>query len=160
MDPGTDLDDLMEARHPVLPPFYLLGGLAAMIALHFYLPGMRLVFMPWNLVGAVLMVLGLAMTITGARSFHRVDTPVRPFEPSTKLVTSGPFRLSRNPMYLGMVVALVGTAVLLGTLTPWLVPPVFAVVIHHFFVLPEEKLMEQTFGDEYRAYCARVRRWL
>lgn len=59
-----------------------------------------------------------------------------------------------------MVVAMAGTALLLGTLTPWVVPPVFVAVIHHFFIVPEEKLMEQTFGDDYRAYRSRVRRWL
>lgn len=150
----------MENRHPILPPFYLFGGLALMLVFHFFLPGERIISMPWDLAGAALMVAGLALTITAARSFHKADTPVRPFEKSTALVTHGPFRLSRNPMYLGMVSALAGTAILLGTLTPWVVPPVFAAVIHHFFIIPEEKLMEQTFGDEYQAYRSRVRRWI
>lgn len=150
----------MEKPHPILPPFYLFGGLALMLALHFLLPGARLIPMPWSLAGAFLMIAGLALTITGAHTFHRAETPVRPFEESTTLVTHGPFGLSRNPMYLGMVVALAGTAVLLGTLTPWVVPSVFAVVIHNFFVVPEERLMEQIFGDDYRAYRSRVRRWL
>lgn len=149
----------MEHRHPILPPFYLLGGLAAMLVLHFFLPGLRVIPMPWAMAGTFLMVAGLALTITGAQTFHRVETPVRPFEESTTLVTHGPFRLSRNPMYLGMFTALVGTAALLGTLTPWVVPPVFAAVIHHFFIVPEEKLMEQTFGNEYRSYRSRVGRW-
>ncbi len=151
--------NIMEKRHPILPPFYVFGGLAIMLVVHFFAPGIRIIPMPWGLAGAVLMVAGLALTIISAQTFHRADTPVRPFEESTELVTYGPFRFSRNPMYLGMVVALVGTAILLGTLTPWLVPPVFAAVIHQFFIVPEEKLMERTFGDKYRSYQTRVRRW-
>lgn len=150
----------MENRHPVLPPFYLLGGLGFMLVLHFLLPGLTVIAAPWNLAGALLMILGLAFTIGGAQTFHRADTPVRPFEESTKLVTHGLFRFSRNPMYLGMTVMLAGTAVLLGSLTPWVVPPVFVVVIRYFFVLPEEKLMEQTFGDAFRDYRRKIRRWL
>lgn len=150
----------MEQRHPILPPFYLLGGLAVMLVLHFFLPAARIIPMPWAMAGAFLMVTGLALTITGAQSFHKLDTPVRPFRESTTLVTHGPFRLSRNPMYLGMFIALAGTATLLGTLTPWAVPPVFATVIHYFFIIPEEKLMEQTFGEDYRTYRSRVRRWI
>lgn len=150
----------MENRHPVLPPFYLLGGLGFMLVLHFLLPGLIVIAAPWNLAGAMLMILGLALTIGGAQTFHRADTPVRPFEESTELVIHGLFRFSRNPMYLGMTVMLVGTAVLLGSLTPWVVPPVFVAVIRYFFVLPEEKLMEQTFGAGYRVYRSRVRRWL
>lgn len=150
----------MEKRHPMLPPFYLFGGLAIMLVLHFFLPGIRIIPMPWDLAGAALMVAGLALTIVSAQAFHSADTPVRPFEESTALVTRGPFRLSRNPMYLGMVIALAGTAILLGTLTAWFVPPIFAVIIHHHFIIPEEKLMEQTFGEDYRAYRSRVRRWI
>lgn len=150
----------MEKHHPILPPFYLFGGLAIMLVLHFFLPVAWVVTGPWDVLGAVLMVAGLMLTIISAQIFHKADTPVRPFEASTALITHGPFRMSRNPMYLGMVIAMVGTALLLGTLTPWLVPPAFVAVIHHFFILPEEKLMEQTFGDEYRAYQFRVRRWL
>lgn len=155
----TPVLSFMEKRHPILPPFYVFGGLAIMLILHFFLPGIRVIPMPWGLAGAALMVAGLALTIISAQTFHRADTPVRPFEESTELVTHGPFRFSRNPMYLGMASALVGTAILLGTLTPWLVPPVFAAIIHQFFIVPEEKLMEHTFGDEYRSYQVRVRRW-
>lgn len=150
----------MEPQHPVLPPFYLLGGFVFMLLLHFYLPGLRLVPLPWNLLGGVLMLAGGVLTIAGAHMFHKVDTPVRPFEESTVLVTRGVFRFSRNPMYLGMAIALAGTALLLGTLTPWIVPPVFVVVIRYFFIDVEEKLMEQTFGDQYRRYRERVRRWI
>lgn len=91
----------MEKHHPVLPPFYLIGGLAVMLVLHFFLPIAWVFAGPWDLVGAVLMVVGLTLTIASAQIFHKADTPVRPFEASTALITHGPFRLSRNPMYLG-----------------------------------------------------------
>ncbi len=150
----------VEKRHPILPPFYFLAGLMVMFVLDRWFPVLRVIPGPWNLPGGLLMLAGVALTITGARTFRAADTPVRPFEPSSALVTSGPFRYSRNPMYLGMVLALCGTAVLFGSLAPWVVPPLFMAVIRHFFIGPEEILMEQTFGERYRAYRDSVRRWL
>lgn len=150
----------MEKRHPVLPPFYFLGGLLVMFALDYWFPVLRVIPGPWNLLGGLLMLSGVAITITGAGTFRTADTPVRPFEPSSALVTHGVFRWSRNPMYLGMTLALCGTAVLFGSLAPWIVPPLFMAVIRHFFIGPEEELMEQTFGERYRSYREGVRRWL
>lgn len=91
----------MKKHHPILPPFYLFAGLAVMLVLHFFLPVVQVLTRPWDLAGGVLMVAGLTLTIISAQLFHKADTPVRPFEASTALVTHGPFRLSRNPMYLG-----------------------------------------------------------
>lgn len=150
----------MEKHHPILPPFYLFAGLAIMLVLHFFLPVAWVLSRPWNLAGGILMVAGLTLTIVSAQIFHKADTPVRPFKASTALITHGPFRLSRNPMYLGMVIVMVGTALLLGTLTPWVVPPAFAAIIHYCFIVPEERLMLRTFGDKYSRYQTRVRRWL
>ena len=85
---------------------------------------------------------------------------MRPFEPSTALVEDGPFRFSRNPMHLGMVLVLAGAFILLGSLSPLFVLPAFVWLLHTRFVVREEAHMERHFGDCYLDYKRRVRRWL
>ncbi len=78
----------------------------------------------------------------------------------SSLVVDGPFKYSRNPMYLGMVLALTGLALLLGTVTPWLVIPPFVWLMTVLFVRQEEQTMEKQFGSDYLAYKKKVRRWV
>lgn len=143
-----------------IPPLYFAGAIALMIALHLVLPLARLVPWPWTLLGLVLMIGGLALAIWAERRFKRAGTAVRPFEPSTALVEEGPFRLTRNPMYVGLLLMLAGLSVLLGTLGPLLVIPPFAWLLHARFVVHEEAHMERHFGERYVDYQRRVRRWL
>jgi protein-S-isoprenylcysteine O-methyltransferase Ste14 len=98
--------------------------------------------------------------VASAGMFRRLGTGVRPFTPATVLVARGPFRVSRNPMYLGMVLMLVGLGMALGTTVPLLVPPLFAVVIDRRFICREEEFLADRFGAPYREFCRRVRRWL
>ena len=77
-----------------------------------------------------------------------------------RLVTEGPFRYSRNPIYCGMTAALIGLGLLMGTAAPFIVVPAFVLIIDRCFVRPEEAVLETTFGDEYRDYKTRVRRWI
>lgn len=83
-----------------------------------------------------------------------------PFSKTTALVVTGPYRFTRNPMYLGMLLVLLGIALWLGTLVPLLVVPLLALALQKGFVEKEERLLEEQFGDEYRAFRARVRRWI
>jgi protein-S-isoprenylcysteine O-methyltransferase Ste14 len=85
---------------------------------------------------------------------------VLPFSEPSALVTTGPFAFTRNPMYLGLVLALLGWAVLLGSLVPFAVVPAFFALIHYRFVLREEPFMMDRFGQEFASYRERVRRWL
>jgi protein-S-isoprenylcysteine O-methyltransferase Ste14 len=143
-----------------IPPLYFAGAIVLMIALHAALPIARIVAWPWSLTGGVLMIAGVALAIWAERLFTRAGTAVRPFEPSTALVEDGPFRRTRNPMYLGMLLVLTGLVLLLGTLGPLLVIPPFAWLIHARFVVHEEAHMERHFGAPYLDYKRRVRRWL
>ena len=79
---------------------------------------------------------------------------------STALVTDGVYAYSRNPMYLGMVMFLAGLALVMDNLLGWVVVIVFSLIIRYAFIRREELLMAQTFGDDYHAYQARVRRWI
>lgn len=150
----------MAAGHRILPPVYFLGTVAASVGLHLLMPLAVLVPSPIHLAGAVLVVAGLGIALWAAGLFRSAGTPVVPFTQSTALVTGGIYRWTRNPMYLGMVIALVGLAVLLGTLGAFLPIPFFAWQIRRKFVLPEEAFLEGIFGGRYLEYKARVRRWL
>ena len=100
------------------------------------------------------------MMISARLFFHKHKTPIKPFGEPSALVLEGPFRYSRNPMYLAMVVILVGIAVSIGTVTPLVVIPVFAWLITRRFIVKEEEAMERRFGAEYLDYKRKVRRWL
>jgi protein-S-isoprenylcysteine O-methyltransferase Ste14 len=150
----------MEQKRKIIPPVYFLLSLIAMAGLHFLAPIARVIPQPWSYVGGALVVLGIALTAIAAGSFRRAGTPVVPFEISTALVTTGLYRLTRNPMYLGLALALVGVAVLIGTLSPFLPIPVFVWIIQAQFIRGEERFLEEIFGAGYLAYKSRVRRWI
>ena len=106
-----------------MPPTYLLASIVAMVALHFLLPGMKLISFPWRLLGIVPFVVGVALNLLADGAFKRRRTTVKPFEESSALVTEGVFRITRNPMYLGFVLILLGIALGLGSLVPFAVTP-------------------------------------
>ena len=143
----------------VLPPVWLLLALVVSFALDRWWPIARLVQTPWKYLGYLPLALGAVMAISSARAFRRAGTPVVPFEPSTTLVTGGWFRMTRNPMYLGLSLILFGVALIDGTLGAFLPLPVFVAVLHFRFIRAEERFLEGIFGDQYRDYRAQVRRW-
>lgn len=143
----------------VLPPVWLLLALAVSFVLDRWLPITRLVPKPWNYLGFIPLGLGALMSISAAGAFRRVGTPLVPFEPSTSLVTGGWFRMTRNPMYLGLTLILAGVALVDGTLGALLPLPVFIAVLHFRFIRAEERFLEGIFGETYRSYRTRVRRW-
>ena len=144
----------------MLPPIWLLLAMLASFALNRWFPIATLVPEPWSYSGIVIILLGGALSIPSAMSFKRAGTPVVPFTPSTKLVTSGWFRVTRNPMYLGMVIVFTGVAVLAGSLGAFLPLPVLIAILDVRFIRGEERFLEDIFGDEYRQYRTRVRRWI
>jgi protein-S-isoprenylcysteine O-methyltransferase Ste14 len=150
----------MEQKRKILPPVWLLLTLAAMTALHYFIPLVQLITPPWSYAGAPLIAAGIAIAAIAAFSFKRAGTAVIPFEPSTTLVTGGLYRFTRNPMYLGMVSALIGTGLIFGTMGSWLPIPVFVWIIRNNFILGEERFLEQIFGRQYTDYKSKVRRWL
>ncbi len=120
------------------------------------LPGWRIA------VVALLVLAGLAVDLLGLLAFLGARTTVNPLRPerSSALVTGGIYRITRNPMYLGMALLLTAWAVHLGALTAWAGPVAFVLYITRFQIRPEERVLTERFGDDYRAWCARVRRWL
>ena len=94
------------------------------------------------------------------RTIEKAGTPIRTDRPVPRLVTDGPFRYTRNPGYLGLTMLYAGIAVLRNALWAILLLPLVLYVIQRQVIGREERYLERTFGEEYRAYKAQVRRWL
>ena len=150
----------MEYKGKPYPPIYFFVSLMVMIALHYLAPIHQLLSTPLRYAGVPFVVGGICVAAVAAGAFSRVGTPIVPFEKSTVIVTSGLFRFSRNPMYLGMVMALFGVALLLGSTATFIPIPIFVWLIQYQFISREEEFLEEIFGEEYLAYKDKVRRWL
>ena len=144
----------------VLPPTYLLVSILIMLALHFLLPVPKIIPTPWNILGIVPLACGIALNLAADKAFREVGTTVKPFEESTALLTSGVFQISRNPMYLGYELILIGIAVMLRSLAPYVVIPVFVVLMNRVFIRVEEQMLEEKFGPAWSEYGRKVRRWI
>jgi len=142
------------------PPTYFLIFILLAIGLHFVLPIMQLIQVPYRYFGILLLVIGIWLNIWADGLFKRKNTTVKPFVESSVLILEGPFRFSRHPMYLGMVLALLGVAIILGSLITFLTPIVFFIIMQIVFIPLEEKSMEKTFGQKYLDYKNHVRCWL
>ena len=145
---------------PALPPLYLFTSLAIMVLLHFFVPVYAVLSYPVNAIGLIPLAVGIMLNLAADSALKKHGTTVRPFEDATTLVTTGVYRYSRNPMYLGMMLILVGVALLMGSMTPCVIVPGFAVVIARVFVKPEETLLAKQFGQNWETYRDSVRRWL
>jgi protein-S-isoprenylcysteine O-methyltransferase Ste14 len=114
----------------------------------------------WTIpVAAVCLLAGL-VAFAALRAFVRADTSPNPWRPSTHLVTGGPYRFTRNPMYLGLTLLYLGATAWLNTLWPLLLLPIVLLVMQRGVIAREEEYLERRFGQEYTDYRARVRRWL
>ena len=144
----------------ILPPTWLLIAMLLMVALHFVMPIASIIPPLWNLLGLIPLALGVALNLSADRVFHRARTTVKPFDMPATLVNWGVFRISRNPMYLGFVLILIGLAFLLGTLTPFLVVFLFFAWIDRVYIVFEERALAEKFGAAWSTYKGNTRRWL
>jgi len=148
------------SHQKILPPVWFLLSIISMIGLHFWLPIKQLLFPPITYLGMIAIALGILMILFCAYLFRQKNTTIKPFQESSYLVREGLFHYSRNPIYLAMIIALIGVWIVLGSFTPLLIIPVFTVLIQEMFVKEEEKILEGKFGEEYQAYKTSVRRWV
>lgn len=144
----------------IYPPIWLVFGLVATFACNEYFPGPRFTSGVWQLIGGVIIVIGLVLLVIANGLFTRAQTGVIPFRNVSALVTEGIYRYTRNPMYLGMVAVLLGCALTVGATVALFIAPIFAVIIELRFIRPEEDMLRGLFPQDYPAYCERVRRWL
>ncbi len=147
----------------LLPPVVWFASVGAMVILQRTWPVAVLPadgrVLTWS-AGGVLVLAGLAMAQWHARLFKRIGTNINTFgEPGT-LTTAGLFAHTRNPMYLGMLLALAGVALALGALSPWVLVLQFFVLVQCWYIPLEERKLAARFGSEYADYCRDVRRWI
>jgi protein-S-isoprenylcysteine O-methyltransferase Ste14 len=144
----------------VVPPVWLLIALLAALALQRFIPLAQLWQAPVNRLGLLPLAGGLALVSSGVRSFRRRGTPLVPLRPSTTLVTTGVYRFTRNPMYLGLALIQLGCAWLLGSLGAFVPLPLLVWILQSGYIDAEERFLEQLFGAEYQRYKSDVRRWI
>jgi protein-S-isoprenylcysteine O-methyltransferase Ste14 len=159
-------DTMSEARtfkerlQGIMPTTYFVALLVFSITLHFAYPIAKLLYPPATYAGYLFIVFGVALNLWIDALFKRHETTVKPYlEPST-LIVSGPFALSRHPMYLGMASVLLGTAVIHGTVVSFVFPAAYMALMELLFIPYEEESCSKAFGDAYHEYRGRVRRWL
>jgi protein-S-isoprenylcysteine O-methyltransferase Ste14 len=151
-------DEVSGVRIP--PPLFYLAGLLLGFALELMWP----IQGPPPAVSVTVAVAGclvwLLLDGTAMVSFRRADTSMIPFKPSTALVVTGPYRFTRNPMYVGMAALYLGLAVAVGLIWALILLPVLLVAVDRLVIAREEPYLERRFGEDYRLYKQRVRRWL
>lgn len=144
----------------LLMPPRILGVLLVAAALVHFVAGLRGPYFKVVPVGIGLIAFGLAANGWASRLFDTAKTPICPGSTPTKLVDRGPFRWSRNPMYLRLIVLLLGIALLVGSWPFWVLPPLYALILRFLFIPHEEEMMWLKFGNAYDRYCSCVGRWL
>lgn len=151
---------VLENRVP--PPLMALLCALAMWGLACITPRMDADIVLQGIAAGLIALVGLGICVAGVLAFRRADTTVNPLQPQTAstLVTDGVYRITRNPMYLGLALMLLGWAV-------WLAAPltlagvvVFVLFIQRFQIIPEERAMARLFGEHFITYKSRVRRWI
>lgn len=162
---------MMRRAHPAIgvktripPPIYALVTAGAMWvgARYAPVPAALVIETPWNHLGWGLLALGLGVEVHSVCSFIRARTTVNPMriQLANRLVATGLYRISRNPMYLGLILSLSGWGVLLGHPLTLMLVWVFARLLVVVQIAPEEEALREKFGEAYLAYSRRVNRWI
>jgi len=151
---------LLEMRKKILPPTYFNATIVIMIILHFVFPIMYLIVDYWKLIGIIPLLGGIVLNLLADKSIKVNNTTVKPGQESEVLITKGVFRINRNPMYLGMGFIHLGIGVFLGSLTPFIVIPIFIYLIDNEFLAVEENMLRDKFGDHWIEYKNTTRKWI
>jgi len=166
-DPPEDPGEETARDHPGViapPPIIFAGTTVLALALHWLLPkALPAVLMAEEIshgVGPVLAVLSVILGMASIRRFRKAGTNVPPWQPATTVVETGPYRFTRNPMYLGLAGLYLGIGLIVGSLWFAVLFIPFIIVMQRGVILREEVYLARKFGDAYLDYKSRVRRWL
>jgi protein-S-isoprenylcysteine O-methyltransferase Ste14 len=144
----------------LIPPTYFNVFIILAIVLHFILPIKILFEFPFILVGIIPLVFGLYINLQASRILNRNRTTTDFHEKPLVLIVKGPFRYSRNPIYLGGVIFSLGLAILLGSLISFIFPLILSLLLNFLYIPEEEKQLEKIFDGAYFDYKKKVRRWI
>jgi protein-S-isoprenylcysteine O-methyltransferase Ste14 len=152
----------MEDRPGIVlpPPLILVGAYGLGLGLQRLIGGGRWFLPGHGPIGLGLALVGAGIAFSGVAIFVRRGTAINPLKPATQVVEVGPYRLSRNPMYAGLVIWYLGLAIRYGHLWAIVTLPLAVGVLQSHVIAREEQYLERKFGERYRAYRARVRRWI
>ncbi|MCH6588570.1 MAG: isoprenylcysteine carboxylmethyltransferase family protein [Proteobacteria bacterium] len=142
------------------PPFIYLGFLALGLGLDWLWPYPLLPEVLRYSLGGALFALGFALALASIRRFKAAGTSFHTHKPATAILTDGPYRISRNPIYIGLTAAYAGIGVAVDAPWVWVLLLPTLVVMHYGVIAREERYLERKFGREYLDYKARVRRWI
>ncbi len=142
------------------PPLIYAGALAIGLIVHRFFPVKFLPGAGARLLGRVCMGISGMLALSAFLEMRRAGTHVDPRQPATALVTRGPFRLTRNPLYLSLTLLYTGIALMVNSLWAILLLPGALIVIRYGVINREERYLERTFGEQYLSYKAKVRRWI
>lgn len=142
------------------PPTHFYTYLIIAVVFHFLLPVKQIIFMPYIFLGFIPVIAGVILNLWADSLFKKLNTTVKPDQRPSVLIDYGPFKISRNPMYLGMTLMLIGAGIILGSITSFIGAIFFIAAMEYYFIPEEEKAMQETFGDEYVKYKDKVKRWL
>ena len=149
--------------HPgvvIFPPLLFVVCAAGGALVYLVFP-FRLALGPWiRSLGGALVLAAIAFALWGQRTMRAAGTNIRPDQPATAIVSDGPFAFTRNPLYLSLLAMFAGIGIAAASLTFLAVIVPLALVLHFGVVLREERYLDAKFGGTYRAYRARVRRWI
>lgn len=144
----------------IRPPHVAAVFLTLILILNFLLSPPRVISQQYWGVGIIVLVAGFMLMGWARQLFGKYKTPVRHSEKPTRHVTEGPFRFSRNPMYVGGIIMFVGLAIAVGTWPFFLFPLFMAMILNSIYIPWEEQMMIDLFGDEFKQYMKKIRRWI
>lgn len=144
----------------ISPDGYFLILLVMSLLFHFIFPIKKIIIYPYSLIGIILIITGILIVFVTNSILLKKRTSIKPLEIPSALITSVPFKLSRNPIYLGMTITLFGVEAILGSLSPFIFPIIFAIIINSSFIPIEENNLERLFGEKYLDYKTKVNRWI
>lgn len=124
------------------------------------LPMKPIIGFPWNLLGLPILFFGIYVSLKAKKQFQKSKTPISPNASPTQLHQNGLYKITRNPMYLGIVIGLIGIALLSTRVTNLVFPIIYFFIMDRFFIIKEEANLEKEFGERFLDYKRKVRRWI
>ena len=143
-----------------IPPTYLFISIVIIVIIYFLFPSYKLIKYPFNLIGIIFIISGGMLSGKSAKKLKKHNAPINLEDKSTTVVQDGFFKYSRNPMYLGMMLLLVGLSILSKNILSFIAPVFCYLIVNFKFISAEEIKMEEALGKEYLDYKSKVRKWI
>lgn len=147
-------------KHTITPPRLYQLFLVLMLLLYFLFPALVIITYPLKILGIVLLIGGAYLALTAKRVFKLTGNPILPSASPKTLLTAGPFSFTRNPMYLGITIGLLGVSILTGSVINFVFPALFMFIMNRYFIPAEEENLKDEFGEQFEEYKRQTRKWL